>query len=144
MTNAPTVVVWGTGTPRREFLYVDDFGDACVFVLKNYSGPQFINIGCGSDITIKELAERVRRIVGFPGGIVWDKSKPEGTPRKWMDSSRLFAMGWKPQIDLETGIRLAYEDFLNRFSSSSSATGAGDQIRMPRLESPGRSPAAGR
>src|SRR5438045_4148128 len=144
VAQAPAVACWGSGSPLREFLYADDLARACVLLMRNYSEEQFINIGCGSDITIKELAERVRRIVGFPGGIVWDKSKPEGTPRKWMDSSRLFAMGWKPQIDLETGIRLAYEDFLNRFSSSSSATGAGDQIRMPRLESPGRSPAAGR
>ncbi len=114
---APVVTCWGTGSPLREFLYADDLARACVFLMQNYSEEQFINIGYGSDISIKELAELVRRIVGFTGEIVWDKSKPDGTPRKWMDSSRLFALGWKPQIDLETGIRLAYEDFLKRFSS---------------------------
>ena len=114
---ASVVTCWGTGSPLREFLYADDLARACVFLMRNYSEEQFINIGYGSDISIKELAELVRRIVGFTGEIVWDKSKPDGTPRKWMDSSRLFALGWKPQIDLETGIRLAYEDFLKRFSS---------------------------
>ncbi len=113
---APVVTCWGTGSPLREFLYADDLALACVFLMRNYSEEQFINIGCGSDISIKELAELVRRIVGFTGEIEWDKSKPDGTPQKWMDSSRLFALGWKPQIDLETGIRLAYEDFLKRFS----------------------------
>ena len=105
------------GSPLREFLYADDLARACVFLMQYYSEQQFINVGYGSDITIQELAELVRRIVGFAGGIVWDKSRPDGTPRKWMDSSRLFALGCKPQIDLETGIRLAYEDFLKRFSS---------------------------
>ncbi|PYM13545.1 MAG: GDP-fucose synthetase [Verrucomicrobia bacterium] len=117
VTGAPVVVCWGTGLPLREFLYADDLARACAFLMQYYSEQQFINVGYGSDITIQELAELVRRIVGFAGGIVWDKSRPDGTPRKWMDSSRLFAMGWKPQIDLETGIRLAYEDFLKRFSS---------------------------
>jgi len=113
---ASVVTCWGTGSPLREFLYADDLARACVFIMRNYSEEQFINIGYGSDISIKELAELVRRIVGFTGEIEWDKSKPDGTPQKWMDSSRLFALGWKPQIDLETGIRLAYEDFLKRFS----------------------------
>jgi len=117
VTGARVVVGWGTVLPLREFLYADDLARACVFLMQYYSEQQFINVGYGSDITIQELAELVRRIVGFAGGIVWDKSRPDGTPRKWMDSSRLFAMGWKPQIDLETGIRLAYEDFLKRFSS---------------------------
>ncbi|PYL01143.1 MAG: GDP-fucose synthetase [Verrucomicrobia bacterium] len=117
VTGAPVAVCWGTGLPLREFLYADDLARACVFLMQYYSEQQFINVGYGSDITIQELAELVRRIVGFAGGIVWDKSRPDGTPRKWMDSSRLFAMGWKPQIDLETGIRLAYEDFLKRFPS---------------------------
>ncbi len=114
---ASVVTCWGTGSPLREFLYADDLARACLFLMQHYSDQQFINVGYGSDVSIKELAELVRRIVGFTGEIVWDKSKPDGTPRKWMDSSRLFAMGWKPQIDLETGIRLAYEDFLKRFSS---------------------------
>ena len=117
VAQAPAVACWGSGSPLREFLYADDLARACVLLMQNYSEEQFINVGYGSDISIKQLAELVRRIVGFAGEIVWDKSRPDGTPRKLMDSSRLFAMGWRPQIDLETGIRLAYEDFLKRFSS---------------------------
>jgi len=98
----------------REFLYADDLAGACVFLMENYSEEQFINVGSGSEITIRELSELVKRIVGFTGEIVWDSSKPDGTPRKLMDSSRLFALGWKPQVDLEAGIRLAYEDFLGK------------------------------
>lgn len=114
LARAPRVVCWGTGKPLREFLYADDLARACVFLLENYSEPQFINVGFGSDISIEDLAELVKRIVGFDGEIEWDTSKPDGTPRKLMDSSRLFALGWKPQIDLATGIKLAYEDFLKR------------------------------
>lgn len=113
---APSVTCWGTGQPMRELLYADDLARACVFLMQEYSEEQFINIGYGSDVTIKELAETVRRIVGFKGEIVWDAGKPDGTPRKLMDSSRLFALGWRPKIDLETGIRLAYEDFLSRYA----------------------------
>ena len=113
---APYVTCWGTGTPLRELLYVDDCARACVFLMEHYSEEQFINIGFGSDISIRDLAEVVKRIIGFKGDIVWDKSKPDGTPRKLMDSSRLFALGWRPQIDLETGIKLAYEDFLSRWA----------------------------
>jgi len=109
---AATVTCWGTGTPLREFLYADDLAGACLFLMQNYSEEQFINVGSGGEITIRELSERVKRIIGFSGDIVWDESKPDGTPRKLMDSSRLFALGWKPSVDLETGIRLAYEDFL--------------------------------
>lgn len=112
IANAATVTCWGTGTPLREFLYADDLARACLFLLENYSETQFINIGYGSDVTIKQLAETVQRVVGFKGEIVWDTSKPDGTPRKLMDSSRLSALGWKPAVDLETGIRLAYEFFL--------------------------------
>jgi GDP-L-fucose synthase len=108
------VVCWGTGAPMREFLYADDLARACVFLMQHYSGEQFINVGFGSDVTIKELAELVKRVVGFSGQIVWDTSKPDGTPRKLMDSSRLFALGWKPQVQLEEGIKLAYADFLKR------------------------------
>ena len=108
----PAVTCWGTGAPRREFLYADDLARACVFLMQNYSEEQFINVGFGSDITIRELADLVKRIVGFEGEILWDTSKPDGTPRKLMDSSRLFALGWKPKTDLETGIRFAYEDFV--------------------------------
>jgi GDP-L-fucose synthase len=115
MAHAPTVTCWGTGSPLREFLYADDLARACVFLLKNYSEEQFINVGSGSDLTVRDLTENVKRIVGFEGDIVWDTSKPDGAPRKLMDSSRLFALGWRPQVDMETGIRLAYEDFLKRF-----------------------------
>jgi len=115
---AGAVTCWGTGAPRREFLHADDLARACVFLMENYSEEQFINVGCGSDISIREAAERVKRIVGFRGGIVWDASKPDGTPRKLMDSSRLFALGWKPQVDLEAGLQLAYADFLKRFAKA--------------------------
>lgn len=109
------VVCWGTGTPLREFLYADDLARACVFLMENYAAEQFINVGYGSDLSIRELAETVKRITGFTGNIVWDSTKPDGTPKKLMDSSRLFALGWKPQVNLEQGIRLAYEDYLKRF-----------------------------
>ena len=117
LSHSRTVTCWGTGSPLREFLYVDDLARASVFLMQNYSEEQFINVGSGSDISIRDLSELVGRIVGFQGEIVWDKSKPDGTPRKLMDSSRLFALGWKPQIDLETGIRLAYKEFLKRSSA---------------------------
>ena len=114
LSHAPSVTCWGTGTPRREFLYVDDLARACVFLMEHYSEEQFINVGFGSDLSVRELAETIKLIVGFKGDLVWDTSKPDGTPRKLMDSSRLLALGWKPQVDLETGMRLAYEDFLRR------------------------------
>jgi len=113
-SSAATVTCWGTGAPLREFLYADDLASACVFLMQNYSEEQFINVGSGSEITIRELSELVKRIIGFKGEIVWDESKPDGTPRKLMDSSRLFALGWKRKINLETGIRMAYEDFLSK------------------------------
>jgi GDP-L-fucose synthase len=112
ITHAPTVTCWGSGSPLREFLYADDLADACVFLMEQYSEEQFINVGFGSDLSIRELAELIQGIVGYRGEIVWDNSKPDGTPRKLMDSSRLFALGWKPKVSLEGGIRLAYEDFL--------------------------------
>jgi GDP-L-fucose synthase len=115
---ARQVVCWGTGSPLREFLYSDDLGRACVFLMQNYSDEQFINVGFGSDLSIRDLAEQVKQIVGFKGEITWDKSKPDGTPRKLMDSSRIFGLGWKPQIDLAAGISLAYEDFLKRNGGS--------------------------
>ena len=112
----PEVVCWGTGAPLREFLYSDDLAGACVFLLRNYSEEQFINIGSGRETTIRELSELIGRIIGFTGKIVWDASKPDGPPRKLMDSSRLFALGWRPKVELEEGIRLAYADFLKRFA----------------------------
>ncbi len=112
ISNAATVTCWGTGTPLREFLYADDLARACLFLLENYNEEQFINIGFGSDVTIRQLAETVQRVVGFGGKIAWDTTKPDGTPRKLMDSSRLFALGWKPKVELEAGIKLAYDFFL--------------------------------
>ncbi len=101
--------VWGTGTPKREFLYVEDLADACIFLLKNYSGYDHVNIGYGDDVSIRELAETVNRVVGFEGELRFDTSKPDGTPRKLMSSERLQNMGWKAKTDLETGIRQAYQ-----------------------------------
>ena len=112
VTRAPPVVCWGTGAPYREFIYSDDLARACIFLMKNYSEEQFINAGYGSDVTIRDLTELMKRVIGYEGEIVWDASKPDGTPRKLMDSSRLLGMGWKPEIDLEKGIGLAYADFL--------------------------------
>ena len=114
LSKAPTVTCWGTGSPMREFLYADDLARACVFLMQNYSEEQFINIGYGSEVSVRNAAEAVKRAVGYPGEIVWDTSKPDGAPRKLMDSSRILALGWKPQVDLETGLRLAYQDFLSK------------------------------
>jgi GDP-L-fucose synthase len=114
LASAPTVTCWGSGTPRREFLYADDLARACVFLLEHYDAEEPINVGCGHDVTIKELAETVKQIVGYPGEIVWDTTKPDGTPRKLLDCSRLFALGWQPTVGLEAGIRLAYADFLRQ------------------------------
>jgi GDP-L-fucose synthase len=110
------VEVWGDGTPMREFLYADDLANALVYLMENYNEKQFVNVGYGSDVTIKELAETVAKVVGFDGGMKYDSTKPNGTPRKLMDSSRLFNTGWKPKTNLEEGIRLAYQDFLNRYT----------------------------
>ncbi|HEU5395803.1 MAG TPA: NAD-dependent epimerase/dehydratase family protein, partial [Verrucomicrobiae bacterium] len=118
VSGAPEVVCWGTGSPLREFLYSDDLARACIFLMEKFNEEQFINIGSGSEISIKQLSELVGRIIGFQGRIVWDSSKPDGTPRKLMDSSRLFALGWRPTVDFETGIRLAYEDFCRRFPNT--------------------------
>ena len=109
---AKEVSVWGSGTPRREFLHVDDLADACFFLLENYSSPEIVNIGCGEDVSIKELAETVCEVLGFQGSLVFDASKPDGTPRKLMNVGRLLALGWKPRIGLKEGIRDAYEWFL--------------------------------
>ena len=104
-----SVTVWGTGSPRREFLHVDDLADACVFLMANYSSPEIVNVGWGRDISIAELAEAVRDIVGFEGKIVYDTEKPDGTPRKLLDTARLTGLGWTPSIALEDGIRGTYE-----------------------------------
>ena len=106
------VVVWGTGTPLREFLHVDDLAGACRFLLENYSGAEFINVGYGDDVTIRALAETICEVVGFTGALTFDTTKPDGTPRKLMDSSRLRALGWRPAIALREGIRSTYEWYL--------------------------------
>jgi GDP-L-fucose synthase len=110
--NSAEVVVWGSGTPLREFLFADDLADACLFLMENYSGDTHVNVGSGKEITIKELAETIKNIVGFSGNLVWDKSKPDGTPRKLMDSSFLCGLGWRPKVGFEEGIKIAYDDFL--------------------------------
>ncbi len=105
----PYVTLWGTGTPRREFLHVDDLADACLFLMLHYNEPGFVNIGVGDDLTIQDLAELVRRIVGYTGEIRYDPDKPDGTPRKLMDVSKLHALGWSAKIELAAGIRQVYE-----------------------------------
>jgi GDP-L-fucose synthase len=109
----PDVVVWGTGTPRREFLYVDDMADACVHLMKVYSEAELINIGTGEDITIAEFARVVARVVGFNGTISYDPSRPDGTPRKLLDVGRLDKLGWRAKTSLQDGIRLAYQAYLS-------------------------------
>lgn len=108
------VVVWGTGSPMREFLFADDLADACYFLMETYNEPNLINIGTGEDLTIKDLALAVKKTVGFEGELVFDTSKPDGTPRKLMDVSKLHNLGWKHQIELEDGLKLAYQDYLSR------------------------------
>ncbi len=112
LSGAPTVVVWGTGTPRREFLYVDDMADACVHLMKVHSGSDMVNIGTGEDISIAEFAQTVARVVGYTGTIGYDSSRPDGTPRKLLDVSRLNALGWRARTSLEDGLSLAYRAFL--------------------------------
>jgi GDP-L-fucose synthase len=110
-TNRPEVVLWGTGRPLREFLHVDDLADACLFLMRHYSDEAIINVGSGQEISIRDLAEMIRDITGYGGRIVWDATRPDGTPRKLMDSRRLRQLGWEPRIDLATGIRQTYEGF---------------------------------
>jgi GDP-L-fucose synthase len=110
----PEVVLWGSGKPMREFLYADDLASACYYLMLHYNEASLVNIGTGKDITIKELAETVQRITGYEGKITWDSSKPDGTPRKLMDVSKLHNEGWKHTIELEEGIGLAYQDFLSK------------------------------
>ena len=115
------VVVWGTGTPRREFLHADDLADACLFLLRNHDSPEPVNVGVGDDVSIRELAELVREVVGFEGELVFDTSKPDGTPRKLLDVSRLHALGWRARTSLRDGVASAYAWFLQ------SPWAAGDQ-----------------
>jgi GDP-L-fucose synthase len=109
---AAQVEIWGSGTPRREFLYVEDMADACVFLLKHYNGSDHVNIGTGVDLTIRELAETIARVVGYRGDFVYDRSKPDGTPRKLMDGSKLAALGWRASTSLESGLKQSYDWFV--------------------------------
>ena len=115
--NKPFVELWGSGSPLREFLHADDLADACFFLMQNYSSPEFLNVGVGSDVTIKALAEMIQQIVGYEGKIHWNSDKPDGTPRKLMDVSKLHALGWKHKTELEDGIRITYQDFLQKIET---------------------------
>lgn len=117
-SGAPSVELWGTGTPLREFLYVDDMADACVFLLERYDGEQHVNIGTGEEVTIRELADTVQRVVGFKGEIVWNRDMPDGTPRKLTDVTKLHSLGWMHKVGLEEGVRLAYEWFRENEASA--------------------------
>ena len=112
VNNNPTVNVWGSGKPLREFMFADDLADACVFLMENYNDLQFVNIGVGEDVSIRDLAELIKEVVGYEGQLEFDSTKPDGTPRKLMDVSKLNALGWKAKTKLKDGIKLAYEDFL--------------------------------
>ncbi|MCF2556346.1 GDP-L-fucose synthase [Fournierella massiliensis] len=110
---APTVTCWGTGAPLREFLYVDDLADACVYLMNTYSGNETVNLGTGKELTIRQLTELVAKVVGYTGEILWDPTKPDGTPRKLLDVTKLEKLGWHYKTELEEGIRLTYQDFLH-------------------------------
>ena len=112
MRGAPDVVIWGTGSPLREFLHVDDLASAAVYLMRNYSSDQIVNVGTGSEISIRDLARTIQHVVGYQGRVVHDTSKPDGTPRKLLDVSRLNALGWHSSISLEEGIRQTYEWYL--------------------------------
>ncbi|HZT19902.1 MAG TPA: GDP-L-fucose synthase, partial [Dongiaceae bacterium] len=111
-SGAPSVEIWGSGTPRRELLYVEDLADAVVFLLKRYSGDEHVNVGTGTDLTIAELAQTIAAVVGYRGAFVYDRSKPDGTPRKLLDVSRLAALGWRATTGLEEGLRRSYDWYL--------------------------------
>lgn len=116
-TNNTEVTLWGSGSPLREFLFADDLADACVYLMLKYNEKQFVNIGFGQDISIRDLAGLVAETIGFEGKVNWDSSKPDGTPKKLMDSSMLFKTGWKPKTSLKEGIKIAYNDFLSKHST---------------------------
>ncbi len=116
--NEQAVTLWGSGTPLREFLYVEDMADACVYLLENYNGLEHVNIGTGVEISIKELANTIQKIVGFEGEIIWNADMPDGTPRKLTNVDRLHSLGWKHKVDLEEGIHLSYEWFLNHYEDA--------------------------
>ena len=109
INNISEVVLWGTGSPKREFLHVDDLADACLFLMKNYNDSEIVNVGTGEDIAIKDLAELIKKVVGYEGNLVWDTSKPDGTPRKLLDVSKINNLGWQYQIKLATGVKATYK-----------------------------------
>jgi len=111
---AETVQIWGSGTPRREFLYADDLAEACLYLMEHYNAKEIINIGCGEDVTIKELAETVKEVVGFTGSLVFDTSRPDGTMRKLLDVTRVHSLGWHHKTPLKEGMKIAYQDFLKK------------------------------
>lgn len=114
LNKSPEVVVWGTGTPKREFLFADDLADACIFLMNTYNGTEIVNIGTGVDVSIAELADLIKNIIGYEGVVLFDTSKPDGTYRKLLDVSRLHALGWQHTVSLNEGIKLVYKDFLER------------------------------
>jgi GDP-L-fucose synthase len=116
--NDPAFTIWGTGTPRREFMHVDDLADAALVVMQQYNEKAFLNIGFGSDLSIEFLANTVSKVIGYKGNISFDTSKPDGTPKKLMDSSNMFKLGWQPKVKLEEGIALAYADFIQKHTTN--------------------------
>ena len=112
----PEVIILGTGIPRREFLFTDDLANACYYLMQNYDEPELINVGTGEDITIKDLALLIQKVIGFEGELVFDTSQPDGTPRKLMDVSKLHSKGWKHQVELEQGIRMVYDDYVKNYA----------------------------
>ena len=118
LNGSESVTLWGSGTPRREFLHVDDLADACLFLMEHYDGDIPLNVGCGQDVTIMELAEIISRVTGFKGTLKWDTSKPDGTPQKLLDTARINDLGWAPSIGLEAGIRSTYEWFKSEFENN--------------------------
>ena len=116
--NLPEVIVWGTGQPKREFLFSEDLGDACVFVMQHYSGNEIINIGSGTEVSIKELVELIKKTAGYQGEIRFDPSKPDGMPRRLLDVSKLHTSGWQHKMSLEEGLKIAYQDFLKKSTDS--------------------------
>lgn len=123
IANISEVVIWGTGTPKREFLYSDDLARACIFLMENYSGNDIVNIGSGEEVTIRELAEIVKEVIGYNGQIIFDTTKPDGTPRKFLDVSKLHTMGWKHKVSLRDGIKRAYDCFLTNPRKGNNGTG---------------------
>ena len=117
INQSPSVEVWGTGSPLREFLHVDDLAEACYFLMQQYNDKQFVNVGCGEDLSIKSLAEMIQTIVGFQGDLIWNTEKPDGTPRKLMDVSMIKALGWSPKISLAQGIAAVYNEYQHKLHS---------------------------